>query len=448
MEYSLGGTDAASFDIGSTNGQLRTKAALDYETKDSYSVTVTVTDGNGGTDSIAVTINVNDVHENTAPSFASESTTRSIDENTGSGVNIGDAVSATDPDSDDTLEYTLGGTDAASFDIGSTNGQLRTKAALDYETKDTYSVTVSVSDGNGGTDSIAVTINVNDVHENTAPSFGTAESVTREVNENTGTGIDIGDKVEATDPDSDDTLEYSLGGTDVGSFSIDSTSGQIRTNAALDYETKDSYSVTVSVTDGNGGTDSIAVTINITDVNEAPSFTENSPTTRSIAENTVTDTNIGSAVSATDPDSGDSLTYGLGGTDAASFGIDSDTGQLKTKASLDHEDDDAYEVTVIVSDDDNLSASITVNISITDVNEAPVFTDGATATRSIAEDATSGTNIGSAVGATDPEGDTLSYTLGGTDASTFSIVSTSEGREKDSCRPAVHWIMKRRPLTQ
>ncbi len=424
LEYSLGGTDAASFDIGSTNGQLRTKAALDYETKASYSVTVSVTDGNGGTDSIAVTINITDVNENRAPVFASESTTRSIAENTGSGVNIGDAVSATDPDTDDTLEYSLGGTDATSFDIGSTNGQLRTKAALDYETKASYSVTVSVSDGNGGTDSIAVTINVTDVPENRAPAFST-DSASRSVAENTGSGVNISIAITATDPDSSDTLEYSLGGTDASSFSIDSTSGQLRTNAALNYEIKNSYSVTVSVSDGNGGTDSIAVTINITDVNEAPTFTENSPTTRSIAENTASDTNIGSAVSATDPDSGDSLTYGLGGTDAASFSIDSSSGQLKTKVSLDREDDDAYEITVIVSDDDNLSTSITVNISITDVNEAPSFTEASPTTRSIAENTASGQNIGAAVSATDPEGDTLEYTLEGTDASSFSIVSTS-----------------------
>ena len=423
LEYSLGGTDTASFDIGSTNGQLRTKAALDYETKDAYSVTVSVSDGNGGKDSIAVTINVKDVHENTAPSFASDSTTRSIDENTGAGVNIGDAIAATDPDTDDTLEYSLGGTDAASFDIGSTNGQLRTKAALDYETKDSYSVTVSVSDGNGGTDSIAVTINVNDVNENTAPAFS-SETATRSIDENTGAGVNIGAAVSATDAD-DDTLEYSLGGTDAASFDIGSTNGQLRTKAALDYETKDSYSVTVSVSDGNEGTDSIAVTINVTDVNEVPAFTETSPAARSIAENTAAGTNIGSAVSATDPDTDDSLTYGLGGIDAASFGIDSSTGQLKTKAALDHEDDDAYVITVTVSDNDNLSASITVNISITDVNEAPEFTDGATTTRSIAEETASGQNIGTAVEATDPEGDTLTYSLGGTDASTFSIVSTS-----------------------
>ncbi len=425
LEYSLGGADAASFDIGSTNGQLRTKAALDYETKDSYSVTVSVSDGNDGTDSITVTINVTDVHENSAPTFDDgENAERSIAENTGSGVNIGDAVSATDPDTDDTLEYSLGSTDAASFEIGSTNGQLRTKAALDYETKGSYSVTVSVSDGNGGTDTIAVTINVTDVPENRTPAFS-SDSATRSIAENTGSGVDIGDAVSATDPDTDDTLEYSLGGTDASSFSIDSTSGQLRTNVALNYETKASYSVTVSVSDGNGGTDSIAVTINITDVNEAPTFTENSPTTRSIAENTVSDTNIGSAVSATDQDSGDSLTYGLGGTDAASFSIDSSSGQLKTKAALDHEDDDAYEVTVIVSDDDNLSTSITVNISITDVNEAPSFTETSPTTRSIAEHTASGQNIGAAVSATDPEGDTLEYTLEGTDASSFSIVSTS-----------------------
>ncbi len=427
LEYSLGGTDAASFDIGSTNGQLRTKDALDYETKASYSVTVSVSDGNGGTDSIAVTINITDVNENRAPVFSSESTTRSIAENTGSGVNIGDAVSATDPDTDDTLEYSLSGTDAASFDIGSTNGQLRTKAALDYETKASYSVTVSVSDGNGGTDSIAVTINVTDVPENRVPAFST-DSASRSVAENTGSGVNIGIAITATDPDSSDTLEYSLGGTDASSFSIDSTSGQLRTNAALNYETKNSYSVTVSVSDGNGGTDSIAVTINITDVNEAPTFTENSPTTRSIAENTASDTNIGSAVSATDPDSGASLTYGLGGTDAASFSIDSSSGQLKTKTALDYEDDDAYEVTVIVSDDDNLSASITVNISITDVNEntAPSFSDSSFSYRiSDIENASVGDSIGDPVTASDTDDDTLSYSVGGDDAALFDIDSSS-----------------------
>ena len=50
--WALGGTDAASFDIGSATGQLMTLAALDYETKATYSVTVTATDSGGLSDSI------------------------------------------------------------------------------------------------------------------------------------------------------------------------------------------------------------------------------------------------------------------------------------------------------------------------------------------------------------------------------------------------------------
>ncbi|MDE0314733.1 MAG: cadherin domain-containing protein [Candidatus Poribacteria bacterium] len=102
---------------------------------------------------------------NNAPEFTEgTSTRRSVVENTASGQNIGNAVSATDTDND-ALTYTLGGTDAAAFSIVSTTGQLQTKAALDYETKASYTVTVAVSDGNGGSDSITITISVTDVHE-------------------------------------------------------------------------------------------------------------------------------------------------------------------------------------------------------------------------------------------------------------------------------------------
>ena len=121
---------------------------------------------------------------NNAPEFTEgTSTTRSVAENTASSRNIGTAIAATDADSGDTLRYTLGGTDMASFAIVSTSGQLQTRAALDYETKSSYAVTVSVSDGNGGSDSIGVTITVTDVNEQpgrpAAPSVGaTANSDT------------------------------------------------------------------------------------------------------------------------------------------------------------------------------------------------------------------------------------------------------------------------------
>ena len=70
--------------------------------------------------------------------------------------------------------------------------------------------------------------------------------------------------------------------------------------------------------------------------NTAPTFTDGSTTTRSVAENTAPGKHIGAAIAATDADN-DTLTYTLSGADAASFGIDATTGQLKTKAALDYE---------------------------------------------------------------------------------------------------------------
>ena len=90
--------------------------------------------------------------------------------------------------------------------------------------------------------------------------------------ENTPPNTDIGAPIAATDRDGD-TLTYILEGADAGSFDILSTSdgGQIRTSAELNHEEKSSYSVTVRVTDGRGGTDAANVTIRVTDVDgEAP----------------------------------------------------------------------------------------------------------------------------------------------------------------------------------
>ena len=364
LTYSLGGTDADAFDINSTSGQLQTKAHLDYETKNSYSVTVSVSDGNSGTDSITVTINIINVVENRRPIFTEGSTaTRSIPENTPAGQNIGDAVSATDPG--DTLTYTLGGTDADAFDIDSTSGQLKTKAALDYETKDSYSVTVSVSDRRGRSNSITVTINIVNAVENRDPTFTEGSTATRSIRENTRPGVNIGDAVSATDPD-EDTLTYSLGGTDADAFDIVSTSGQLKTKAHLNYEWKSSYSVTVSVSDGNSGTDSITVTINIENVveNRRPIFTEGSTATRSVLGGKPDGRNVGTPVFASDPDSQKALTYSLSGTDAASFTVDSTSGQLQTSGSLDYNTKPSHTVTITASDDRGGRGSITVTITV------------------------------------------------------------------------------------
>ena len=354
LTYRVSGADAASFTVD--DGQLETNVSFDYEAKSSYSVTIMATDPEGLSGSIAVTVNVtnvdergmvslspsqpsvgtpitasvtdpdsaptgktyrwshstamngtftpyaaettprftpraadvdrylrvtvnyNDVHGaqtesgttemavimNVAPAFSSETATRSVAENTAAGMNIGAPVMATDDDND-TLRYMLSGTDAASFDIGMSTGQLMTKAALDYETKMSYMVTVTATDPDGASGSIMVTIMVTDANEE--PNFPSA-TATRSVAENTAAGMNIGDPVRAMDDDND-TLSYTLSGDDAMYFTIDGM-GQIKVgaNAMLDYETKMSYMVTVMATDPDGASDSIMVTIMVTDVDE------------------------------------------------------------------------------------------------------------------------------------------------------------------------------------
>ena len=71
-------------------------------------------------------------------------------------------------------------------------------------------------------------------------------------------------------------------------------------------------------------------------------------------------------------DDNDTLTYTLGGVDAESFDIAASSGQLQTKASLDYETDSTYIVTVTATDPSNVSDSVTVTITVTNVEEAPV----------------------------------------------------------------------------
>ena len=281
LTYALSG-DAAPFDINRSSGQLRIRSGttLDHETQDSYVVMVTATDPSGLSATVTVTIKVTNVNEkpvvmradsvtpNQAPEFPSASTSRSIAENTAAGEDIGAPVAATDSDAGDTLTYTLGGVDMADFDIDEDTGQLMTKTALDYETEDTYTVTVTASDSGGLSDSIDVTIMVTNEDENVAPEFDSA-TTTRMVAENTAEGENIGTPVAATDADAGDMLTYTLGGDDEASFDIDAATGQIMTKAALDFETQASYSVTVTASDGTDE-DTITVAITVTDMDDEP----------------------------------------------------------------------------------------------------------------------------------------------------------------------------------
>ena len=176
--YSLSGADASSFTIvsglkgrGEGEGQIKTAVKLDYETKDMYMVVVTATDPSGATDTINVNIEVTDADdktvvilgavENTPPAFSSATATRNVDENMYAGAAVGDPVTATDEDAGDSLTYSL--SETGYFEIDG-DGQITTTMMLDYEAMSTHMVTVTATDEEGATDSVDVTINVENAH--------------------------------------------------------------------------------------------------------------------------------------------------------------------------------------------------------------------------------------------------------------------------------------------
>ena len=156
--------------------------------------------------------------------------------------------------------------------------------------------------------------------------------------------------------------------------------------------------------------------------NAAPAFTEGAgPVDRSVPENTETlaDKTFGVPVGATDANTRDTLTYTLGGTDAAHFGIVASSGQLEAKGALNFEGGTtSYQVVVSVADGRDavgnaevspvVDASITVNISVTNVNEKPAFTPK-TQTLEPNEEQTA---AGTVVAAVDPDaGATMTYEM-------------------------------------
>ena len=159
--------------------------------------------------------------------------------------------------------------------------------------------------------------------------FVEGDTTTREIAENTPADTNIGEPLRYSTNLPDECIGVSFSGPNWRAFDVSRVSPgslQLKTKSRLNYEKKNTYEVRVTVLDwGSPATDVITVNITVTDVNEAPVFASES-TNRFVFEDTAADQNIGTPVSATDPD-GDILTYNLSGIDAASFGIDPLSGQ-------------------------------------------------------------------------------------------------------------------------
>ena len=240
LTLTLGGTDADSFNLSDDN-VLTFKEAPDYDTKTSYSITLTLTDGiETVTKDVTIAItNVNDF----APVFTSDTTFSAAENQTDIGK-----LAATDADGDG-IAYSISGSEIV---VNASSGVLTFISAPDYETKATYVATATASDGtNSTTQDITVNVtNVNDV----IPEF-TSEATFSAAENQTAVGT-----VTATDEEGDD-VTFTVSG---GELAITSA-GVLTFVSVPDYETKTSYTATVTATDGVNETTQ-DITVNVTNV--------------------------------------------------------------------------------------------------------------------------------------------------------------------------------------
>jgi hypothetical protein len=335
-----------------------------------------------------------------------------VEEFTPNGSLVG-IVTATDPDSGQSLTYTIaGGNINNAFSINSSSGLITVanSLALNYLVTPVFNLEVEVTDNApcSLTDISNVTIHVTQI--NNAP---VANPQQFSLVENSSTGTIVGTVV-ATDPDPGQVLTYAIvSGNTSGAFSISSATGvlSVANSLAINYELTSVYNLQISVTD-NAATPltSIAdVTVNILDINEAPVCFNDA---FSIYENTPNNSIVG-AVSASDPDNGQSLEFAIvGGNTNGAFTVDPVSGVISVSnaLALDYEVNPIFTIVVNVTDNGtpSLSCQSTIIIDLFDVNEAPVVNNQ---TFFIAENSSNGTPVGTVI-ATDPDaGQILHYMI-------------------------------------
>ncbi|MEP9351911.1 tandem-95 repeat protein [Xanthobacter sp. KR7-225] len=322
----------------------------------SETFTVTVDDGHGGTVAVDVVVAVNRV--NTAPEAFATGThflvedfplVLDVENRLGNDIDLdGDAL-------------TLAGVgDAIGGTVALEDGAITFTPDADFNGDASF--TYTIADGHGGTDTETVSIYV--VPVNDAPVAGDDAATTAEDTPLVLTAAQL----LANDADVDgDTLSVTgFGGASGGTLVY--SGGTFSFTPDADYSGPASFTYTVS--DGKGGTDTATVAVDVTPVNDAP--TQLALSNDQIAENLAGAT-IGT-LSASDPDSTDTLTYSIvPELDGALFTISGN--ELRVgQAGLDYEVSATRSVTVRATDSKGAYTEETITIDVLDRPETVLTT--------------------------------------------------------------------------
>uniref|UniRef100_A0A1I8IK41 Cadherin domain-containing protein n=1 Tax=Macrostomum lignano TaxID=282301 RepID=A0A1I8IK41_9PLAT len=404
IKYSISAGNTGSFlQIDSASGSISRSSTpgLNYESLTPpgtyYNLTILAVDENGAgpnTASCYVKVNILDAEEGAPAFIPSVATTSPVLESAPVGTLVY-SPTVSHVDKWDLPVFSISPADG-NFSIDPATGKVY---LADYETATSHTLKVVATDKNSRTGTLTLTVPVTNVNE-FMPSCSTPGSTTTVfLDENDQTSPSFPKDVLAfvcTDADAGTSLKLSVSKVDgaAASTPYDFLGNTLRTNAAINYE---SYSLRyynvleITVSDQGPGTANIltvTLTISVNPVNEFPPvITASSLTTTVVAPDSDTGLNHGTVRFAL-----------LAGNDKGYFTLNEATGSLRSVRNLDREDSATYLLTVNATDGPGRSATATMTVSLTDVNDnLPSFTQ-ATYSVSVVETASDGATIFSFAG--------------------------------------------------
>ena len=356
---------------------------------------------------------------------------RSIRENLSSGRNLGSPIRASDPNND-RLTYSI--PDSDEFEIVDSTGQLRTKTELDHEGQEQHFVTVTATDPGGLTDTVSVTITVEDMDETpvvTGPTYF-------EFLEFAYSGNTL-DTYTSTDPD-EEGIAFALSGADAENFTL-SSGGVLAFNEVPDFEepadsNRDNrYQVTIEAREQGGGTSvgRLNVTISVTNGNE-----------RGMIETNVEEPRVGQPVrlSVVDDDGGERVTkwkWERGEPNSPCGTVDNPTVTTwetitgATSSSYTPTvDDQGHCIRVTAFYNDRSGTGRTEQFFTPNSVEIGPFFAQDPPTFNVQEDSDEGRNLGRVQAQHSNRGEALTYSLSGADAGYFTIDNNGQLKTSDT----------------
>jgi choice-of-anchor C domain-containing protein len=428
ITYTLFDNDGGRFAINGSTGVVTVAGAINREADGATrTITVRATSADGSHTDQNFTINITDVNEFgvTAPTDT-EATVNAVDENVAIGTVVGVQALAADADATtNTITYSLDDNAGGRFTI---NGRL-----LDFESATSHTITVKATSADGSTSTQNFTINLRDINEGAISSISDSDTASDFVLENTSIGTVVGVQALAADPDGTDVVTFSLDDNAGGRFAIDTNTGVVTVNGAIDREAAASHNITVRATSSDTSTTTQTFTINLGDVNEfnVGAVTDSNAAANSVAENAAIGTVVGVQASAVDSDATtNTVTYSLFDSDGGRFAIDTNTGIVTVAGAINREADGATRnITIRATSADASFTDQVFAIAINDANEFAVTApmDVNATANAVDENAAIGTVVGVQASAVDSDAttNTVTYSLFNSDGGNFAIDSNT-----------------------